>query len=406
MRIPLFKMERMQSTYENYVDYNLSESGVHPMRVEELLDGSIDAERLLALEMGYCQSNGTEELRDRIALFYPGAKRENVLVTNGGAEANYVTFWTLLEKGDRVALEIPNYFQTPGLARIFAGRADLFRLRRRGGEDSRWTLDVDSLRRSVTRKTRLILVTNPNNPTGAILSEKEMDELVAAARRAGAWIVADEIYRGAEVLGKTAPTFWGRYDRVIITSGLSKAFGLPGLRIGWVLGPPKTVKEIWTHRDYTTIAPSILSDHLARIAMEPQRRESIFHRTRSIIRQNLPVLETWIRSHGDLFTYTPPEAGAIAFLRYDLPIASIPLVDRLRVERSVLIVAGDQCGVPKHVRIGYGSPSASVRKGLSRIDLTLAALRGTRAHAGHAPVRNPHSRPSVPKRTADRRPSS
>ena len=387
MRIPLFKMERMQSTYENYVEFNLSESGVHPMRVEELLDGAPEAARLLRTELGYCQSNGTEELRDRIALFYPGARRENILVTNGGAEANFATFWTLLEKGNRVALQVPNYFQTPGLASIFAGRADFFRLvRRQEGAAIRWALDVDSLRRAVTRKTRIILITNPNNPTGAILTEAEMDAIVQIARRAGAWIVADEIYRGAEVSGVTTSTFYGRYSRVLITSGLSKAFGLPGLRIGWAVGPPKTIEAIWAHRDYTTIAPSIMSDQLARIAMEPERREKIFARTRSIIRTNLPPLEKWIASHADLFDYTPPQAGAIAFLKYRLPIGSIKLVDRLRVEQSVLIVAGDQCGLPRHIRIGYGSPVDYTAKGLVRIDGLISRLR-TRQRASPASPR-------------------
>jgi hypothetical protein len=389
LRIPTFKMERMQSTYENYVEYNLSESGVHPMRLDELLDGSpaaLSTERLLATELGYCQSNGTEKLRELIALFYPGATRENVIVTNGGAEANYASFWTLLEKTDRVALQIPNYFQTPGLARIYGERADFFRLvRRKEGAATRWALDVESLRRAVTKKTRIILVTNPNNPTGAILTEAEMDAIVQIARRAGAWIVADEIYRGAELSGTTTPTFYGRYARVLITSGLSKAFGLPGLRIGWVVGPPKTIEAIWTHRDYTTIAPSIVSDHLARIAMEPARREKIFQRTYSIIRTNLPPLEKWIASHGDLFDYTPPQAGAIAFLKYRLPIGSIKLVDRLRKEQSVLIVAGDQCGLPKHIRIGYGSPVEYTAKGLGKIDTLIPRLRNRRT-----PTRAPH----------------
>jgi len=384
MRIPPFKMERMQSTYENYVEYNLSESGVHPMRLEELLGGSPETAKFLATELGYCQSNGTEELRGRIALFYPGASCGNILVTNGGAEANFTTFWTLLEKGDRVALQIPNYFQTPGLARIYAGRVNFFRLvRREEGDSTRWALDVDSLRRAVTKKTRLILVTNPNNPTGAILTESEMDAVVQIARRTGAWIVADEIYRGAELSGKTTPTFWGRYRRVIITSGLSKAFGLPGLRIGWVVGPPKTIEAIWSHRDYTTIAPSILSDQVARIAMESGRREAIFSRTRSIIRANLPVLEKWIRTHDDIFTYTPPEAGAIAFLRYRLPIGSISLVEKLRVEQSVLIVAGDQCGLPRHIRIGYGSPTTYTREALIRFDRILERLKGSMIGRAH-----------------------
>jgi len=174
---------------------------------------------------------------------------------------------------------------------------------------------------------------------------------------------------------------------VLITSGLSKAFGLPGLRIGWVAGPHKMIEAIWSHRDYTTIAPSILSDHLACIALEPARRERIFTHTRGILRTNLPPLEHWIASHGDLFDYTPPQAGAIVFLKYKLPIGSIELVDKLRTEQSVLIVAGDQCGLPKHIRIGFGSPVEYTQEGLGRIDKLLdssATTRNRRPSLGQA----------------------
>jgi hypothetical protein len=381
MRIEQFRMERMQSRFENYVDYNLSESGVEPMRPEDLLSGAPEREQFLRTALGYCQSNGTEELRDRIAQFYDGAERDNVLVTNGGSEANYATLWSILERGDRVACMLPNYMQAWGLSRAYAGHADPFRLvlRPDGSGGRRWGLDLDGFRRAVTKKTRVILVTNPNNPTGGVLSGEEVDEIVRAARRVGAFIVADEIYRGAELSGPTTPSFWGRYDKVIITSGLSKAFGLPGLRIGWVVGPARLVEKFWSHHDYTTIAPGMLSDFLARLAMEPARRDAIFERTRSIVRRNWPVLEGWIRGHGWFLSCVAPRAGAIAFIRYDLPIGSIALCERLRVEKSVLIVPGDQLGVGRHVRIGfgYGADDSSMRAGLARIDeLFHELLRG------------------------------
>ena len=385
MRIEPFRMERLQSTYENYVDYNLSESGVRPMRVRELLRESGAEEPFLSTELGYIQSNGSEELRDRIAAFYPGASRDNVLVTNGGSEANYATFWSLLERGDRVAFMLPNYLQTWGLSRAFASAVAPFRLvPRRSGGVARWALDVEGLRRAVTKRTRVIQVTNPNNPTGGILTETEMDEIVRSARRSGAFLVADEIYRGAEVSGTTTPSFWGRHDRVLITSGLSKAFGLPGLRIGWVIAPKAVVRRLWSYRDYTTIAPGALSDHLARIALEPARREAIFARTRGIIGANLPVLESWMRARRDVFSYVTPLAGAILFARYDLPIGSVALAEALRVGQSVLVVPGDQLGTPRHLRFGFGSDSAYLSRGLARIDPTLAGLRpqGRRARGG------------------------
>lgn len=381
MRIEPFRMERMQSRYENYVDFNLSESGVRPMRVEELLRGTAGAARLLATPLGYGQSNGTEELRERIASAYFGATRDNVLVTNGGSEANYATFWSLLGPKDRVAYMLPNYLQTWGLSRAFAGRTRPFRLVRRSGGE-RWALDVDDLRRAVSGSTRAILVTNPNNPTGAVLSEQEMDEVVRAARLSGAFIVADEIYRGAEVDGTETPSFWGRYDRVLITSGLSKAYGLPGLRIGWVVGPKGPIDRIWSRRDYTTIAPGTLSDRLARAALDPARREAILARTRSIIRANLPIVETWLRRHAGIFDFAPPRAGAIIFARYTLPIGSVRLADRLRREKSVLIVPGDQFGSPRHIRIGFGSAAGYLRGGLERIDALLRDLRPARRPPG------------------------
>ena len=386
MRIEPFRMERMQSRFENYVDFNLSESGVEPMRPEDLLPDEHDRALLLKTPLSYCQSNGTEELRDRIAQFYPGAARDNILVTNGGSEANYATFWSLLEKGDRVAYMLPNYLQTWGLSRAFAGHADGFRmaLQPDGARGQRWGLDLAGFRRAVTKKTRVILITNPNNPTGGVLTQDEMAEVVKAARQVGAFIVADEIYRGAELEGPMTPTFWGRYDRVLVTSGLSKAFGLPGLRIGWVVGPPRAVERIWSYRDYTTIAPGMLSDFLARRAMEPKRCFAILERTRSIVRRNWPVLEGWIRGRSEFLACTPPRAGAIAFVRYALPVGSIALCERLRKEKSVLIVPGDQFGVGRHVRIGfgYGADGADMLAGLERIDALFRTLRSGAARPG------------------------
>ena len=379
MKIETFKMERMQSTYENLVDCNLSESGVEPMRPLDLLDTPDDWEEFRRQPLGYSQSNGSELLRDRIAQFYPGASRDNVIVTNGGSEANYATFWSTLERGDRVAYMLPNYLQTWGLARAYSGGAQPFRLvpKPDGRRGERWGLDVEGFERAVGKRCKLILITNPNNPTAGVLDADEMDVIVRAARRAGAWLVVDEIYRGAEMSGDTTPTFYGRYDKVVITSGLSKAFGLPGLRIGWVVAPPAFVEKIWSYHDYTSIAPGMLSDFLARRAMEPKKRDMIFARTRALVQRHWPVLRDWIAERPEFLSVIPPVAGAIALIRYDLPIASIPMIDRLRVEKSTLIVAGDQLGIPRHVRIGFGygeSPTAML-EGLSRVDALMREVR-------------------------------
>ena len=374
MDIETFQMERMQCLYENEVEYNLSESGVQPMSVAELMAGQ-DLDALLSMGLGYPHSNGSHELRERVAAFYPGATPENVTVMNGGSEVNHIVLWTLLEPPHRLAFMVPNYMQGWGLGRHYGGGSDVFHLVVRGRDDGRrWALDVDELRRAVTDRTSVILVTNPNNPTGAVLTEQEMAHVVEVAREADAWLVADEIYRGAELDGRTTPTFWGSYDKLIVTSGLSKAFALPGLRLGWAVAPPELIERLWIHHDYTTLTPAMLSDRLAAIAMDPHRRERILVRTRGIIRRNLPALEEWVHGHPGVLEYVPPAAGAIAYLGYDLPIGSSDLVDRIRVEQSVLVVPGEQFGMEKYLRIGFGSEPDYLRKGLERISETLRQI--------------------------------
>ena len=393
MRIDLFRMERTQCLYENEVEFNLSESGVLPVAIGDLVP---DAEReaFLALTLKYPHSDGSPVLRERIAAFYPGARPENVLVTNGGSEANFTVLWALLDPGDRLAFMIPNYLQGWGLGRAFGGRTDTFRLverprherggTRRGGRGgteragrgaARWALDTRSLERAVGRRTKVVMVTNPNNPTGSVLAEEEMDAVVAVARRANAWIVSDEVYRGAEVRGGTSPTFWGRHDKVIVTAGLSKAFGMPGLRIGWIVAPEKMIARLCRHHDYTTLTPTLVSDRLAAIAMQPDRREALLARTRAIIRASLPRVEGWIRSHGDILDYVAPQAGAIALVKYRLPIGSTALFDRLRTRHSVLITPGSHFGIGRYIRIGYGYDIDRTLRALARVDEAFEGLR-------------------------------
>jgi aspartate/methionine/tyrosine aminotransferase len=374
-RIDPFRMERMQSLYWHRVEHDLSESGVTPLSIAELLRlaGTEEPASLLDAELGYPLSEGSEATRAAIASWYPGATAANVTLTNGGSEANFLTLWTLLRPGKRLAFMVPNYLQGWGLGRHFADGTDVFSLKLREG---RWGLDLAGLDRAVRPgRTSAIVVCNPNNPTGHVLTSQEMEAVVDAAHRARAWIVADEIYRGAEVEGdEGSPTFWGRYDKVIVTSGLSKAFAMPGLRLGWAVAPEDVVREIWVRHDYTTLTPGILSDRLAGLAMQPATRELVLARTRKIIRANLPPLEGWIATHAGVFHYARPEAGAIAYVKYDLPIRSTALIDRIREEQSVLLVPGDMFGVGKGIRFGFGFDIERTLKGLAKVDEVLRAV--------------------------------
>ncbi|MDX1404982.1 MAG: aminotransferase class I/II-fold pyridoxal phosphate-dependent enzyme [Woeseiaceae bacterium] len=381
MKIERFQMERTQCLYENEVDFNLSESGVYPLSLGELVPEHDQREILDAKPICYPCSTGRESLRQNIARFYGGDDYKSVLVVNGGSEANYVAMWGMVGESDRVAFMLPNYLQGWGLARAYGKQVDGYKLVMKRDSHGKWNwqLDVDSLRKAISTKTRLIVVTNPNNPTGYVLGEEEMQIIIDEARRVGAWILADEIYRGAETAGPLSPTFLGRYDKVIVTAGLSKAFGLPGLRCGWIVAPPKLIKHFCQYHDYLTLTPSFLSDYLADIVMAPDRREQVLARTRRIIGENLPELEAWIADNADIFSYARPMAGAIATLKYSLPIGSVALFNRLREQQSVLITPGAHFGIGRYLRIGFGYDLDRLKQGLRRIDPVLQELRDKKA---------------------------
>jgi aspartate/methionine/tyrosine aminotransferase len=370
MRIETFAMERMQSTWENVVEYNLSESGVHPLTLKELLTPG-EIEELTRVGIGYTQTNGTPPLRERIARLYPGAGPDQVLATSGSSEANFLLMWSLVEPGDEVLFELPNYMQMWGLLRGFGADVKPFHLRQELG----WQPDLDELRKLVTPKTKLIILTNPNNPTGSTLGRQAMDTVVELAAGAGAWILADEVYQGAELSGERTPSFWGAYDKTLIVNGLSKAYGLPGLRIGWIVGPEEVVERTWPYHDYTTISPSALSDRLATLALSPGTRNRILARTRGILNANFPVLRGWFERQEGLFTYLPPRAGAICFARYDLRANSTALVERLIKEKSVLVVPGDHFEMDGYLRFGYGPEKAYLLEGLGRVEELLKKSR-------------------------------
>jgi aspartate/methionine/tyrosine aminotransferase len=379
MKLEQFAMERMQSTYENLVEFNLSESGVRPLTPRELIGNPAGLDSLLDQPLVYSQSNGTIELRQAIASIYPGAGVDHIEVTNGGSEANFITTFNLIEKGDEVVMLVPNYMQTWGLSRAFGGTIREWKLVE-DHDAGRWRVDIDALARLVTPKTKMIVICNPNNPTGARLTAADLDAIARIADQHGAWILSDEVYRGAEIDGVETASMWGRSPKAIITSGLSKAYGLPGLRIGWIVAPPELIASFWSYHDYVTIAPGALSDRLARIALQPARRAGLFERTRAILRGNLPLIEAWLRDAGG-FRWIKPEAGAIIYVRYEHPINSTVLATRLREEQSVLIVPGDHFGMDGYLRLGFGEPPAYNRAGLDRLKALLQSLPASVAPA-------------------------
>ncbi len=362
MDIRIFELERVQSLFENTVDYNLTESGFHPYTMEELLT-SKQINELARKVIGYGQTNGSVQLRKSISDLYINADEENVLVTNGSSEANFIACHTLLEKGDEVVMMVPNYMQIWGIAEEMGCTMKSFHLQ----EENQWKPDFEELKTQVSNKTKMIALCNPNNPTGYTLSNEEMQEVVEIAKSVDAWIYCDEVYRGAELNGVTIESFVGMYDKVMVNGGLSKAYALPGLRLGWLIGAKELIADTWAYHDYTSIAACMMSQYIGEIALQTEKRKEILTRNRNMLNENLKTVKQWLDQYGDLFQYQEPKAGGMLFIKYNLDINSSELAEWLRNEKSVFILAGDVYGMDKHFRIGIGERKEYIINGLERI---------------------------------------
>ena len=359
MKFPSFDLERIQSIYENSVEINLTESGIEPLSLKELMNPK-ELEELLNLPLGYGYTQGTPLLRQRISNLYEGADENNVLVTSGSSEAIFLSAVLTVSKGDRVVMMTPNYLSFNGVAEALGAEVDYVPLLKK----EKWEWDLDCLDEAVSDKTKVISVCNPNNPTGSVLNLEQMLKIVEIAGRVGAYLLVDEVYIGAELGSNLTKSFLGMYEKTIVTSGLSKSYAHPGLRIGWIVSDKRFVEEAWAIKDYTTIASSSLSQHIATKVLEPETITKLRSRTKVLLNKNLETFSKWILPYSNHLSFLKPEAGGFAFVEYDMDINSTDLVHDLRKNEGVFIVPGDSFGIDKYFRIGLGHESIGFSKGL------------------------------------------
>ena len=369
MKFEEFELERNQSLFEHEVDYNLSESGLHPLPLKSILTED-EQQELLETELIYGYTTGTPMLREKIADLYTGADFDNVLATSGSAEANFVAVMTLLEPGDELIYMVPNYLQIRGIARSFGITVKELPLR----EELGWQWDMKELESMISSKTKMIGVCHPNNPTGSIVSKENMGRIIDIASGNDCWILSDEVYRGAELNGIESPSFYGNYEKTIVNAGLSKAYRLPGLRIGWTVGPKDYIKKAWAFHDYTSISIAYHSDWVASRILDTKRRKKILDGTKQHLNQNMNTLVEWIDTCDGKLSLSPPQAGAIAFVRIKMDIPSQDLTYHIRDNFSVLLTAGKWFGLEGFLRFGYGPPNEYLLEALDRIGESLEAV--------------------------------
>jgi len=363
MKIKEFTLERIQSLYENTVEFNLSDSGVHPYSLNQILSKEQILE-FTELELGYGWTNGGVALRKNIASLYQGRTSDNIIVTNGSAEANFLMVMALLNPEDELIVFVPNYLQIWGWAKALGITVQEIPL----CEDKDWAPDLEKLENVISDKTKMMTICHPNNPTGAVLSREAMETLVKFTQKHDIYLHSDEVYKGAELNGTEPPSFADLYDKAIVTSGLSKAMAMPGLRLGWLVGPVEDIAAAWACKDYTSITTSALSEYIANIVLQPDMRKEILGRSKELLQHHLDLLTLWVKRNSDWVSFIPPKSGGMAFIKYDLPINSTDLVHRFREELSVFLLPGDVYGMDGYFRVGIGAPYDHIDLGLKRIE--------------------------------------
>ncbi len=362
MHIEPFGVEIWMNEWETRCDWNLAETCVESLTINDLLALAGQSEtslaELLPLKMTYGDIDGSVRLRSAIAALYEKQKTENIIVTHGTIGANMLIHKTLVTAGDRVVTVVPTYQQHYSIPASIGADVHTLNLR----EKNDFLPDLEELDKLVVAGTRLIAMTNPNNPTGSLMDRAMLEEVVAIARESDAWILCDEVYRGTDQHGDgMTASIADLYEKGVSTAGMSKAFALAGLRLGWIAGPPEVIEKVTVHRDYDTISVGVIDDHFSTLALE--HRDSVLARSREITRSNLALLEEWV-SNEPLISWVKPRSGTIALLKYNLPMKSRDFCLTLLEETGVMFTPGSVLNMEGYVRIGYANNPDILKKGL------------------------------------------
>ena len=353
MHIRDFGVEMWMNEYENDCTYNLAETCVKSLTVDELVSlagrGDDVWDDIRAMQLTYGAIEGSDRLRTGISGLYETIGLPNITITHGAIGANDLAINALVDPGDHVISVLPTYQQLYSIPESLGARVSICHLKPENG----FLPDLDEMRAFAQDGMKLICVNNPNNPSGAVMGEAFMREIVAIAREHDAWVLCDEAYRGlnhAPYGQNFAPAMADLYEKGVSVGSFSKTFSLAGLRLGWVAAPEELITRISRRRDYNTISCGMIDDYLATMAIE--NREALLRRNLKIVADNAAVLDEWVQSEPRI-SYVAPKGGTTAFLHYDASIGSVTFCKRLLDEKGVLLLPGSAMDMEGWLRIGY-----------------------------------------------------
>ncbi len=350
MKIDPFRLERW---LQEKSEIDLGGGGVAKLQLRDVMP-SIPPDTA----MRYGATQGSEGLRMQVADWYD-VDTENVLITSGTSEANLLVNLSLLEQGDEYFAEEPQYEQTTGLVRMFGVKVKPFHL----VEEKGWVPDMKELKEKFNRRTKMISFNNPNNPTGSVLSQEELQAICEMAERVGAYVHCDNALRGSEADGRPAPTpeF---YERGITTGSISK-LGATSPRIGCIIAYWDIIEKCWVMKDYTTLSHDGIGEQIAEKLLSNRTR--YLKRNQTIRHTNIATWDKWCADNPDLMKCSNPPAGFTVFPRYKNRLGSGKFAERLLKEEGVLVSPGEHFGVERHLRINIGTKGETFAQGLDRI---------------------------------------
>lgn len=371
MKIKPFAVEEWMNAWEVGAKYNIAETCVDSISMNDLfeLTGEDKTEflnRLCARRLSYGDIEGLPEFRKGVCGLYKTLNIENIVPTHGASGANHHVFYSLISPGDRVVSIMPTYQQLYSIPESYGADVQILHL----SKENNYLPDLEKLRRLVTPKTKMICINNPNNPTGALMSEQMLREIVEIARSADAWILCDEVYRHLSQEDGWCPSIVDLYEKGISVSSMSKVFSLAGLRLGWIATHDMSVvKSCLSHRDYNLVSCGVFDEMLAAAALK--HSDKLLERSRKIVRENLQILDDWVSSEPHV-SYVKPQAGTTALVYYDLDISSYEFCEEMYKKTGAFVTPGDCFEVPHSMRIGYAYGKQDLIDGLKAISEYIA----------------------------------
>ena len=375
MKTDTFKVEEWMNEYEQYCQYDLGNSTVQTLSLDELFSLSkINkhdfCDKLCSQKLGYGCIKGSPKLKNGVANLYKTITPDDIVPTNGAAGANYLVFYSLIEPSDRVISVIPTYQQLYSIPKSFGADVQFLYLK----PENKFLPDIQELEKLVTKNTKLICINNPNNPTGALMDEDMLQQIADIARSVNAFVLSDEVYRGLNIGEEKTPSMADIYEKGISVCSMSKIFSLAGLRLGWIACKDKSfINSCFQHREYNMISCSIPDEMLASAALD--NAELITERNRNLIKQCNKILAAWLNNEGkEHFSCVMPRGGTTALIYYDLDMPSYKFCDALSKQHGVFLTPGCCFELENCFRAGYCTDKSALKEGLLKISSFSAQL--------------------------------